>query len=430
MKITKYCLGTLLLSLGFVASFGFNCKTELDQEVRTVHYEDKSIDENNLFEGFDSHQINKNDNGVEIIAEKIFDKSIFEEFDLVNLEDDTEEIQVCYAVNYVEIESTVYLSVYFEEDENKSLIDTLPGLITFNEIGETDVMFLLDDEKVWLSELNFEDSIIENTGFFKKVLKKVADVVISTPQMQTIIKSVTVVVNPIIRLVSTTLYLSGLGSLATWITAKALNMDQEWKNGLPTGIYHARFDCWQDCVGYDDFYDEVFDLGTEFLGRKRMERHKYEIDIDGDQQSDYIFWAWKGDYYNLGAGCELGIYHKVQNKNFGLVWEVDKSASFSCNLNLKFNDKTIIDWNNSGNKHWWFTGFNSNYQFPLLLDINSLKATFTVTFDSFNDNGMNQRLYDDLKNTCISKRTIYQSYNYWIFNDKNSNGYNVATLSF
>lgn len=430
MKITKYCIGTLLLSLGFAASFGLNPKNDVDQEVRTVHYEDKSIDENSLFKGFDSHQINENDNGLEIVAEKFFDKSIFEEFDLVDLADDTEEIQVCYSVNYVENESTVYLSVYFKEDESKSLIDTLPGLITFNEYGETDVMFLIDNEKVWLSDLTHEDSVIENTGLFKKLLKKAADAIVSSTIAQTAIKAVTLVVNPVIRLVSTTLYLSPVGSLATWITAKALDMDQEWKNGLPTGIYHARFDCWQDCVGYDDFYDEVFDLGTELLGRKRMQRHKYEIDIDGDYESDYIFWAWKGDYYNLGAGCELGIYHKVQNKNFGLVWEVDKNASFSCQLNLKFNGKTIIDWNNSGKKHWWFTGFNSNYQFPILTDIDKLKATFTVTFDSFSDNEKNQRMYDNFIYSYNHTKKINPNWNCWTINGKNSNGYNVATLSF
>lgn len=432
MKITKYCFGILLLSIGFVATFGFNCKNEVEQEVRTVKYENKAIDENSLFEEFDYHQINENENGVEIVAEKLFDRSIFDEFDLVDLNEDTdEEVKVCYAVNYVENESTVYLSVYFEEDESKSLIDTLPGLITFNENGETDVMFLLDDEKVWLSELNVEDSVIENTGWFKNLIKKVVNAVVSSAPVKAVIKVVTVLVNPLIRLVNTTLYLSGLGSLAAWIGSKALNMDQEWKDGRPTGIYHARNNCWQDCVGYDDFYDEVFDLGTQITPRKRMERHKYEIDIDGDLKSDYILWAWKGDYYNLGAGCELGIYHKVQNKNFGLVWEVDKSASFSCNLNLKFCNNTIIDWNNEGNKHWWFTGFNSNYQFPVLLDIDMLKATFTVTFDSFSDKNTCQKMYDDFKNSYyLDRNDTAKDWKYWTLNGKNSKGYNVATLSF
>lgn len=39
---------------------------------------------------------------------------------------------------------------------------------------------------------------------------------------------------------------------------------------IPTGIYHANFNCWQQNVGYDDLYDEVFDNGTQICGRKRM----------------------------------------------------------------------------------------------------------------------------------------------------------------
>ena len=53
-------------------------------------------------------------------------------------------------------------------------------------------------------------------------------------------------------------------------------MKQEYKvtknnNGtevsVPIGIYHANFNCWQKNVGYDDLYDEVFDKGTQVLGR-------------------------------------------------------------------------------------------------------------------------------------------------------------------
>lgn len=36
-----------------------------------------------------------------------------------------------------------------------------------------------------------------------------------------------------------------------------------------------------------------------------MEKAKFEF---SSGERDYIFWAWKGDYLNLGAGAELGIY--------------------------------------------------------------------------------------------------------------------------
>ena len=27
----------------------------------------------------------------------------------------------------------------------------------------------------------------------------------------------------------------------------------------------------------------------------------------------YVIWAWKGDYLNLGAGCEVGFYNTYYN---------------------------------------------------------------------------------------------------------------------
>lgn len=66
------------------------------------------------------------------------------------------------------------------------------------------------------------------------------------------------------------------------------------------GIYHAKFDCWKQYFGYNDFYDFMFDLGTS------MKNAKFDFTYNG---TNYIIWAWKGDYINLGAGAELGIYY-------------------------------------------------------------------------------------------------------------------------
>ena len=77
-----------------------------------------------------------------------------------------------------------------------------------------------------------------------------------------------------------------------------------------------------------------------------------------------------------------------------------------------------------------FIGFNSNYQFPILYDIDKLKATFTVTFNSFGDKGMNQKMYENFKTLYDSLKSSGQGWNYWTLNGKDSNGYNVATLSF
>ena len=56
----------------------FTSDSKSNQEVRTVSYNEKSIDEENLFDGFDGHEIEREEDTLKVKAEKKFDKSIFE----------------------------------------------------------------------------------------------------------------------------------------------------------------------------------------------------------------------------------------------------------------------------------------------------------------------------------------------------------------
>jgi hypothetical protein len=135
------------------------------------------------------------------------------------------------------------------------------------------------------------------------------------------------------------------------------------------GIYHARRDCWLQIGGYNDLYDKVFDLGTS------MAKEKFTFKSGG---REYIFWAWKGDYVNLGAGAELGIYKRLVVNGVSMDhWLVDSTnLTFPMSLNLSYNGEEIIDYNPI-DRQWWITGFNPEYK-----DVaaGELTATFTVDF--------------------------------------------------
>ena len=113
------------------------------------------------------------------------------------------------------------------------------------------------------------------------------------------------------------------------------------------GVYHARVDCWQQYFGYNEFYDFVFDVGTD------MDAQKFDFSYNGQ---DYTIWAWKGDYINLGAGAELGIY-----RNFGFHRFVDKSLAMKMKMYVCYDNKVIIQYEPE-EKQWWITGFNPAYQ--------------------------------------------------------------------
>ena len=126
------------------------------------------------------------------------------------------------------------------------------------------------------------------------------------------------------------------------------------------GVYHATFDCWQQYFGYNNLYDFFFDLGTD------CKPAKFKFCYN---RKNYIFWAWKADYINLGAGAEMGIYYGNDPH-----WQVDKKLAMPMTLKLVYKGRTII---NHSDTTWWITGFNPRY---LNVKTKDLKAIYTVRF--------------------------------------------------
>ena len=130
--------------------------------------------------------------------------------------------------------------------------------------------------------------------------------------------------------------------------------------------YHARQDAAQRFGGYNDFYDFVFDRASS------MQAEKLTAKVNG---KEYVLWAWKGYYLNLGAGAELGIYTRFLNTNH---WYVDTSLAMPMSMQLTDKNGNVIVKYNPTEKQWWITGFNpfkQNYYETLACN---LKATITI----------------------------------------------------
>ena len=145
------------------------------------------------------------------------------------------------------------------------------------------------------------------------------------------------------------------GINTTAVGAYLLNMKMD-----DNDVYHASFDCWQQYFGYNDLFDIVFDLGTT------MEFGKFVFECN---DVVYAIWLWKGDYINLGAGAEIGIYYGGP-----LIWFVDKSLAMSMSMSVIYDGLEII---NHSDIHWWLTGFDPSHKD---ININSLSASFTIKF--------------------------------------------------
>lgn len=116
------------------------------------------------------------------------------------------------------------------------------------------------------------------------------------------------------------------------------------------GIYHAKQDCWQKPFGYNDFYDYMFKGLTSAPDKPP----KYKFSVNG---TSYTLWLWKGDYYNLGAGAESGIY-----RGDGFHKEAADDTNLYMKLNLYDKDGNVIFVYDPGQSNWWTTGFNPDVQ--------------------------------------------------------------------
>jgi hypothetical protein len=133
---------------------------------------------------------------------------------------------------------------------------------------------------------------------------------------------------------------------------------------------HSNPNNWQKIFGYNDVYDYLFDLGTD------MKKIKFF-----DESKDYVVWAWRGDYMNLGAGAEIGLY-KLNGAPAGAFedgiknvfesvagvehYAVETALPMSLNLYNYYsstNIEPIFNWAPKEDQ-WWITGFNPGFDNP------------------------------------------------------------------
>lgn len=115
------------------------------------------------------------------------------------------------------------------------------------------------------------------------------------------------------------------------------------------GIFHTSPDCWQQYLGYCDLYDWAFDVGT------KMKSNKYSVTLENGES--YCIWMWKGDYLNLGAGAETGIY-----KGGEPFWTVSVEDALPMTLALYDKEGNVIMCYNPSDPQWWITGFEPMVQ--------------------------------------------------------------------
>ena len=81
---------------------------------------------------------------------------------------------------------------------------------------------------------------------------------------------------------------------------------------------------------------------------------------------EYVLWMWKGDYWNLGTGSEIGLYQQSAESRTHY-----DAVDFLCSMQLstyKYSDGQVYgsyyNWNPVHNKQWWITAFDWRHPKP------------------------------------------------------------------
>ena len=162
------------------------------------------------------------------------------------------------------------------------------------------------------------------------------------------------------------------------------------------GNYHIKQNYWQSnkFVGYNDLYDDAFKAAGIINGSKPG-IYKREFTMNGES---YIIWAWKGDYINLGAGAETGIYKKGIGDHYFTATDLAQKMQ----LNLKDSSNNTIFNYTPTEKQWRINGFNPNYQGVQAKD---LKSTTTIQFSDSKED-------QDLYNALMKNKDKYKEWNF------------------
>lgn len=150
-------------------------------------------------------------------------------------------------------------------------------------------------------------------------------------------------------------YIPGTQELCTSLGAYILNFVYDREKTA----YHSQPATWQRKFGYNEFYDNVFRVGSF------MDVDKVFFNVNGET---YALWLWKGDYWNLHSGAEIGFY-KYRTDNSSGNMELYDAIDFELPMKLSlYYYKTSKDITKVFSwapvvKQWWITGFNTNKEF-------------------------------------------------------------------
>lgn len=103
----------------------------------------------------------------------------------------------------------------------------------------------------------------------------------------------------------------------------------------------------------------------------------YEPVLFEADSTNYVIWMWKGDYWNLQTGAEIGLYkydYSSSGENQYEVVDFELPMTLSLyNYYSSTNIDNVFNWAPDV-EQWWITGFNTDFENPVPEDMVSIAS--------------------------------------------------------
>ena len=123
-------------------------------------------------------------------------------------------------------------------------------------------------------------------------------------------------------------------------------------------VYHSQPFAWQWNFGYNEMYDDIFRIAS-YMNYGRIDFYVNNLRM--------ALWAWKGDYWNLHSGAEVGLYFYeytfAGTDQYGAIPFLVPMTLSLYNRVGTGSYHNIYNWAPSVGQ-WWITGFAPEYKDP------------------------------------------------------------------
>ena len=162
---------------------------------RTIELENAAIDYESILNEFENSTLTTEGSLTTFEGYKPIDASVLSEFDNLS-SSDVEQVQdtyVKYNFSYDEKTNIVTLCAEMRNENGEIEIEEISGVGFINDKNQIDAVMNIDGESILLSEMN-EAGMIENCGWFKRLIKKVVKAVVQVAVVAAVVVATAAVV--------------------------------------------------------------------------------------------------------------------------------------------------------------------------------------------------------------------------------------------